>query len=237
MILRFIASICLLLACATAAPVEPRTDDPGGSREVSQERQNFERAWIVATLGPIKKHVLLLTELEKRLAAARDYTGAMKAREQRVEMQNELERLDKNLLLLQSREQSHRAAALPERITLAVDAATLQGPRLEAGALTGWSRPGAAATWKLPIGLPAGGYEVVLRYRCAPLEGGSLRVSEARFTLTGDIETTLRGPEERVLGTLKLTENAPSLTLTAATVFKDNLMQLLAVELIPSATH
>jgi hypothetical protein len=78
---------------------------------------------------------------------------------------------------------------------------------------------------------------VILRYRCGPLEGGSLTLSEKRFTLSTAIETTLRGAENREAGTLKLSEGATTLTLTASSVFKDNLMQLLAVELLPAASR
>lgn len=204
------------------------------AQDVAALRLGFERAWIAASLGPVKRQVTELSALEKRLAEARDYDGALAARVERTKLQHELERLDKELLLLQSRELSMKAAVLGEKITLPIDAAVLRGVKREGGALTGWSSPGASAEWRLPA-LPPGGYEIVLRYRCGPLEGGSITAKEARFTLTAPIETTLKGPEERNIGTLKLSEGATTFTLTAATVYKDNLMQLLAVELIPAS--
>lgn len=229
---RFLLLILLLVRAAAQD-----ADDPGENTELALQRLLFERAWIVATVGPVKKQITTLDALEKQLAASRDYDGAARVRLQRLEMQNELDRLDKNLVLLQSREQALKASLLPARIQLPLEAAQLAGgTRLDSGALTGWKR-GATAAWKLPSGLPPGGYEVILRYRCGPLEGGSLTLSEKRFTLSTAIETTLRGAENREAGTLKLSEGATTLTLTASSVFKDNLMQLLAIDLLPAASR
>jgi len=218
---------CLLLGAGRATTLH--------AQEVTLRRLNFERNWILATLGPVKRQVSELAALEKKLATAREYDGAILAREERLKLQQEIERLDKELLLLQTREVSIKAAQMGDKIVLPIEAAVLKDVRREGGALTGWARPGASAEWKLPP-LPPGGYEVVLRYRCGPLEGGSITAREARFSLTGPVETTLRGPEERTLGTLKLSEGASSLTLTATTVFKDNLMQLVGVFLVPASS-
>jgi hypothetical protein len=123
---------------------------------------------------------------------------------------------------------------LPDRVKLPLDSATLTDLRLEGGAITGWSRPGAAATWQLPA-LPPGGYEVMLRYRCGAAEGGTLLIKEARFTLTTTIETTLKGPQERSAGILKVSDGSGPLILSAESLVSSNLMQLLAVELIPAS--
>lgn len=74
----------------------------------------------------------------------------------------------------------------------------------------------------------------MLRYRCGTAEGGKLLIKETRFTLTTTIETTLKGPEERSAGTLKVSDGAGTLTLSAAALITDNLMQLLALELVPA---
>ncbi|MFM7605213.1 MAG: hypothetical protein ACKO8Z_08430 [Prosthecobacter sp.] len=216
---------CLLLGAGLAALAR--------GQELAAQRLNFERTWIVATLQPLKRHVLELSVLEKKLAATSDYDGAVRAREERLKLQHEIERLDKELLLLQSREVSMKAAELGDKIILSIDSAVLKDVRREGGAITGWARPGASAEWKLPT-LPPGGYDLVLRYRCGPLEGGSVTAKEARYTLTSRVETTLRGPEDRNLGTLKLSENNATLTLTATSVYKDNLMQLFGVTLVPA---
>lgn len=211
-----------------------RVDDPGASPEIAERRIGFERALIAASLGPVKQQVTALAALERQFVEAHDYDSAITARDERKRLQGELTRLDKELLLLQTREQALKAARLPDRISLPLENATLNDLRREGGALTGWAHPGASATWKLP-GLPAGGYEVMLKYRCGAAEGGVLVIKEARFTLTTNIETTLRGPEERNAGTLKISDGAGALTLVAEALVTNNLMQLLGVELVPAA--
>jgi hypothetical protein len=228
----------LVLACAFvfAGPVfsapaeEPRADDPGASPEISLLRLGYERGLIEASLAPVKQQITTLAMLEKQFAAARDYDAAITARDERKRLQGELTRLDKDLLLLQTREQALKTALLPDRVKLPLESATLKELRFEGGAITGWSKTGAAATWKLPS-LPAGGYEVLLRYRCGAAEGGTLLVKETRYSLTATIESTLKGPEERNVGTLKISDGGGMLTLAAQSLVTNNLMQLLGVEL------
>ena len=225
-------SLLWLAVLAAGADIHAADPDPAHTLELA--RLNFERSMIETSLTPLKKHLTELALLEKQHADARDYGGAIEARDLRRRVEDELERLDKELLLLQTRELSLKASLLPDRIPLRLEAAELRGVAREGGSLTRWSKPGASATWKLS-GLPPGGYEVILRYRCGPLEGGSVLVQEAKFTLSGDMETTLKGPEEKNLGTLKITDGSGPLTISARTVVKDNLMQLLAVELVPAS--
>lgn len=228
---------CALLGAglAMSAPMaEKRTDDPGASSDIALLRLGYERELIEASLTPLKEQITTLGTLEKQFAAERDYDDAITARDERKRLQNELARLDKELLLLQTREQALKSSLLPDRIKLPIDAAALSDLRLEGGAITGWSKVGASATWKLPA-LPPGGYEVMLRYRCGAAEGGKLLIKEARFTLTTSIETTLKGPEERSAGTLKISDGAGTLTLSAQALVTNNLMQLLGVELAPAS--
>jgi len=218
----------------SAPMAEKRTDDPGASSDIALLRLSYERELIEASLAPVKEQITTLGTLEKQFATDRDYDDAITARDERKRLQNELARLDKELLLLQTREQALKSSLLPDRIKLPLDAAALSDLRLEGGAITGWSKVGAAATWKLP-GLPPGGYEVMLRYRCGAAEGGKLLIKESRYTLTTNIETTLKGPEERSAGTLKISDGAGALTLSAEALVTNNLMQLLAVELVPAS--
>lgn len=208
--------------------------EPDARQTLDLKRIAFQRSVVEASLEPLKKHLSRLILLEKSRAEARDYSGAIEARDLRKRLEMELERLDKELLLLQTREQSLYASMLPDRIRLPLDEASLSGVKKEGGTLTGWSKAGSSATWTLEK-LPPGGYEVILRYRCSPVEGGSLLVKEARFTLQADVQTTLKGPQERNLGTLKITDGSGPLTLTARTVLKDNLMNLLSVDLVPAS--
>ncbi len=232
----------LVLACAlvgaglamSAPKAEKRTDDPGASTDIALLRLDYERDLIEASLAPVKEQITTLGTLEKQFAADRDYDDAITARDERKRLQNELARLDKELLLLQSRELALKTSLLPDRIKLPLDIATVTDLRHEGGAITGWSKVGAAASWKLPA-LPPGGYEVMLRYRCGAAEGGTLQVKETRYTLTTTIGTTLKGPEERSAGTLKISDGSGTLTLVAQTLVTNNLMQLLGVELVPSS--
>lgn len=221
-----------LALLATAGHLHAAETDP--KRTLDLERLSFHQSILETSLAPLKKHLSELILLEKSRAEARDYTGAIEARDLRKRLETELERLDKELLLLQTREQAIHASLLPERIHLPLDAAVLTDVNRSGGTLTGWSKPGASAEWKLSE-LPPGGYEVVLRYRCSPIEGGSLTVQEARFSLMAEVETTLKGPEEKNLGTLKITNGSGPLKISARTVLKDNLMHLLSVELVPAS--
>lgn len=224
---------CLGLAVAVAGARLSAADAPP-THALEIARIQFERSLIESSLTPLKKHLLDLTGLEKQQADARDYQGAIRIRDERRRVEDELERLDKELLLLQTREQSLKASLLPDRIPLPIEKAELDGVKLTGGALTGWSRTGAAARWKLPS-LPPGGYEVILRYRCGALDGGVLQVQESHYSLKSQLDTTLKGPQEKNLGTLKITDGSGTLTLSAVTLVKDNLMDLLAVNLVPAS--
>lgn len=232
----------LVLACALvfAGPVmrapaaEMRTDDPGASQEIVKLRMNYERSLIESSLTPLKTQIATLATLEKQFADAHEYDAAITARDERKRLQNELTRLDKELLLLQTRELALKGTLPPDRVKLPLEAATLSDLRREGGAITGWSKVGASATWKLPT-LPPGGYEVMLRYRCSAAEGGALMIKEARYNLSTSIETTLKGPEERNAGTLKISDGSGKLTLTTQSLVTHNLMQLLGVELVPAS--
>ena len=231
-----VSSSCLWLGgLALLAPLVPaHAAEMAPKQTLDLTRLNFQRSILETSLSPLKKHLSELILLEKARAEAHDFAGAIEARDLRKRLEDELERLDKELLLLQTRERSIEASLLPDRIQLPLDAAVLNGVRRDGGSLTGWAKPGASAEWKLSK-LPPGGYEVVLRYRCSPIEGGSLMVQEARFSLMADVETTLKGPQERTLGTLKVTDGSGPFKITARTVLKDNLMQLLAVYLVPAS--
>jgi hypothetical protein len=230
-----LASVFVAAGLLMSAPaVEKRADDPGSSQEIALLRLDYGRSLIEASLAPIKQQITTLAGLEKQFTDARDYDAAITARDERKRLQNELARLDKELLLLQQRSLERQIASLPDRIKLPLESATLTDLRREGGTITGWSKAGASASWKLPT-LPPGGYEVMLRYRCGAAEGGTLLIKETRFTLTTNIETTLKGPEERNAGTIKISEGGGTLTLTAQTLITNNLMQLLGIELVPSS--
>jgi hypothetical protein len=225
---------------AAATTVFPQSTEPASlpampRTELALLRTGFDMKLIRASLPALRQYQSDLLALEKRLAISRDYPSAILARNERQEVEKEISRLEKDDLFLRNRELSLRTALLPEHLLLPLDQAKLSGVTFDAkgGCLTEWRKAGACATWTLPD-LPPGGYEIVLRYGCDALEGGTVLVKEATFTLTAPIQTTLRGPVEKNIGTLKITDGSGALTLSAANVLRDNLMKLYSVELIPA---
>lgn len=199
-------------------------------------RAGFRRAQILAAMPLLKKNTADLLALEEKLAQARDYPGAIAARQERQSVEKELSRLEREALLLQARDQSLKSSLLPNRIELPLAQARLSGVARdpETGFLTGWSKPGASATWDLP-NLPNGGYEVLLRYTCSPLEGGKVEIAESFYTLQAIIGTTIKGAQDVNIGTLKISNGNGTLSLTALTVVKDNVMKLESVALVPAS--
>lgn len=204
------------------------------SKEHALWRLSVDRALLEASLGPVKKQLIALDELEKQRATARDYEGALAVRTERRKLEGLLVQLDRELARLGMREQALRTAAVPGRLSMPLEQAVLDGVVHQGGVLSGWSREGATATWQLPS-LPPGGYEVIIRYRCGPLEGGILEVREAHYHLEAPIETTLKGPQEKNLGTLKITDGNGKLTLQGRALLKGSLMDLLGLWLVPAA--
>lgn len=233
----FLQSRTLRRAVAATALLLPwSSPGAGGNRtELAALRTTHELALLQAGIPALRQYVTELTALEKRCALARDYKGAIAARDERQSIEREIARVEKDALLLRTRELSLRSALLPDQIVLMPEQAVLSGVEREpaTGALTNWKSAGASATWKLPD-LPAGGYEVLVRYACDALEGGVLTIAEQTFTLNGTADTTLKGPVEKNFGTLKITNGSGKLTLTARTVLKSNLMHLYFVKLVPS---
>lgn len=203
--------------------------------DLAMLRTTHEISLLRASAPSLRQYASELAALEKRCATSRDYKGAIAARNERQTIEKEIARIEKEDLLLRTREQSFRSAMLPDQIVLMPEQATLSGVEREPGngALTRWKKAGSSATWKLPD-LPPGGYEVLVRYSCDALEGGSLVIGEQTFSLTGTADTTLKGPTEKNFGTLKITNGSGSLTIRARTVLKSNLMHLYFVKLVPA---
>lgn len=183
-----------------------------------------------SSIPPLKKLIGDLEALEKKAAAANDFETAMAARTARLRSQAELAAAEKLLLLLQTAGET----APVGKIVLKLEDAVLEGVKLDPAkhVLTGWQNPASKATWKLP-GIPPGGYEVVLRYSSGTSEGGMVRVAEAFYTLTVPTRITLNGAEDHFLGTLRIRDGQGPLVISAASVLKNNLMELEEVELLP----
>lgn len=221
-----------MLLCLAGLAGVARAD---ASSDLTALRAKLELNLAKGALPALKDYAAELSSLEKQAVTARDYetAGAVKAERQRVA--TEAGAQEKLALLLESRQTGPGNRPAMGKIALNVNEATLDGVTLDTatGTLTGWASPGASAAWKLP-NLPPGGYEVVLHYSSGPLEGGSVMVQEAFYTLSANIGTTLRGFEEINIGTLKIRDGSGPFKITAKTVLKSNLMQLRGVELLPA---
>ena len=228
----------------TKPPKKPAKNIPSNSdntnpspppEEIELARLDHHHQLLAASLGPLKTALSKLDELALTNARAREYEAAIAARIEREHIATDLDRIAKELLILETRKQFLQTALLPDHILLPLNNAKLESVRYdeEKKWLTRWDRPGAYAEWTLP-GIPPGGYEVLLTYQCSPLEGGTIVINEKTFSLSGEMDTTLRGPEVKNLGTLKITDGNSPLRLTARTIVKSNLMNLLSIELIPA---
>jgi hypothetical protein len=195
----------------------------------SQLRQEL----LTAALPEQKAQREALLALEKKYATAQDFAGAIKARDERLRIEQEINLMEKELAALGQRASATSAARAPERIELSLSAATLAGVRMDEGdkCLTGWNASGASATWKLP-NLPPGGYEVSVHH-----QGGdaSASLKESFYTLTSDLKP---GPGKTVtqsLGTLRVRDGAGSLTLTIGPAEKCAALRVYSIVLVPAA--
>lgn len=238
----WLAGSCLPINHAQTPPAAPAAESSTSNAaannrplEIEVAHLNRQRQLLAASLNPLKAYLSVLDEFARQCASERKYETAIAARAERQTMRLELERIDKEMLLLETREKAIKTTLLPERILLPLDKAALNGVEwdVQRKTLSRWQAPGASAEWQLPA-LPPGGYEVLLTYQCTPLEGGTLSIEERVFSLRGEMDTTLRGPETKLVGTLKITDGSGPLRLVARTVVKSNLMDLLTVELVPA---
>lgn len=177
-------------------------------------------------------HLKRLQELEKKLATAHDFANAIRTRDERLALEQEITALEQELPMLTARA-AGEGKVLPERILLKLDEATLKGVILDKdGALTGWGDTSGSVSWLLP-GLPAGGYEVILKYSCGKDEGGEVLVKESFYTLRGTVTPTNDKPIEKNIGTLRIRDGRGILTLSANAPPKGGLMRLWSMELAP----
>ena len=206
---------------------------PGGDLKTMQAK--LEADLIAATTPTLKQLISELQALEKKAASVRDYDTAIGARQERQKLESQLASQQKIALLVAARQQTGAEDPQQDHIVLKPADARLDRVRYDSAAnvLTDWAAPGASAIWQLP-NVPPGGYEVVLHYSSGPLEGGTVLVQEAFYSLNGNLETTLKGFGEQNLGTLRIRDGTGIFKIAAKTVLKSNLMQLQTVELIPA---
>jgi len=212
----------------------PRAQSKDAATDLRTLRAAFRQALLTAILPEKRAHAAGLRQLEKRLASTRDYAAAMKVRDERLALEQEITAFEQELPGLAIRA-TGQTALLPERIVFHPKDATLSGANLEKdGAITGWSSPqGCSATWKLP-GIPAGGYEVILKYSCAEGEGAAIEVRESFYVLHGKVTAPAEKQTEKNLGTLRIRDGAGALTLAADGASPRAQLRVFALELAPA---
>lgn len=200
--------------------------------DLRQLRAQFRESLLGAILPEQREYHAQLAEMERKLAAAHDYAGAIQARDERIALEQEITAQEQELPRLAARA-SGIERLLPERFVFKPSEASVSGAILEKdGSLGQWSNAQASATWKLPK-IPAGGYEVILKYASDKNDSTGLIVKENFYFLRGRTIPTNNKPLEKNLGTLRIHDGEGTLTLTAENVPKNNSLRLLALELAP----
>ena len=200
--------------------------------DLRQLRAQFRESLLSAILPEQRDYHAQLAEVERKLAAAHDYAGAIQARDERVALEQEITAYEQELPRLTARA-AGAEQLLPERIVFKPSDAKVSGATLEKdGSLAQWSSAQASATWKLPK-LPAGGYEVFLKYASDKNDITGFIVKENFYSLRGKTTPTNNKPLEKNLGTLRIRDGEGTLTLTAESIPKNGSLRLLALELAP----
>jgi hypothetical protein len=194
-------------------------------------KAGFRRSLLAAAIPEMKAHHEELLSLEKKLAAAQDFAGAIKARDERAKLDKEIGAFEQEAAILNSRPAVENAARLAARIELKPSDAKLTGGQVDQkdGAIIGWNQPNASATWQLP-GLPPGGYEVILRCTGA---AGEVIIKEAFYSLTTSCKATTEKSIEQNLGVLRIRAGTGSLTLGVAQPEKCSEWRVYSVVLVP----
>ena len=196
-------------------------------------KTQLRRELLTAALPEHRAHREELLTLEKKYAAAQDYAGAIKARDERLRIDQEISLMEKELTALAQRPGPGVALRAPERIELNVTDATLAGVQMDAAdkSLTGWASAGASVTWKLP-NLPPGGYEVTLNH-----QGGeaTATLKESFYSLSSGLKPASGKAVAQSLGTLRVRDGTGTLTLTMSPPEKCASLRVYSLVLVPAS--
>lgn len=199
--------------------------------DLRQLRAQFRESLLKAILPEQKDYQSQLAELEKKLVAAHDYAGAIQARDERLALEQEITAFEQEMPRLTARAAGSEQL-LPERIVFKPAEASLSGLTLgKDGSIQAWESTSASATWKLPK-LPAGGYEVFLKYVSGKEDVG-FKVKESFYFLRGKMAPSNGRALEKPLGTLRIHDGEGTLTLSAESLPKSGPVRLVALELAP----
>lgn len=219
---------CVLLTFftphTTAAQV-PQTD-------LSLIKTQLRKDLLQALLPEKKQHRDALLALEQKNAAALDFAGAIKARDERFALEKEIASIEKEIPLLSSRAIALLGRGAPDRLEMHFSDAVLRGVQLDPkdGFISGWDKDQASASWKLPD-LPPGGYEVLLRYTA---EKGSILIKESYYSLKGKLKEAKDAPLEEKIGTLRVKDGKGILTLSSDTPQQNGTLRVYSVVLVPA---
>jgi hypothetical protein len=212
---------------------DPPPAAPDAPPDLRTLKAGLRKDLLTAVLPGMKAHRQALLAFEQKRATAQDFSGAIKARDERLKLEKQIGVLEQEAAILASRPAIQNAARLLARIELKlVDAKLTELQRDPTdGALTGWGNENASATWQLPA-LPPGGYEVLVR--CTG-PSGEIVVRETFYNLKKECKPTGDKSLEQNLGTLRISEGAGSVTLSAAAPEKSSDWRVYSIVLVPSA--
>ncbi|CAN5730885.1 hypothetical protein BH11VER1_BH11VER1_27620 [soil metagenome] len=209
----------------TTAAQTPQTD-------LSLIKTQLRKDLLQALLPEKRQHRDALLSLEQKNAAALDFAGAIKARDERITLEKEIASIEKEIPMLSSRAIALLGRGAPDRLEMHFADAVLRGVQLDPkdGFISGWDKDQASASWKLPD-LPPGGYEVLLRYTA---ENGSVQIKESYYSLKGKLKETKKTPLEEKIGTLRIKDGKGNLTLSSDTPQQNSTLRVYSVVLVPA---
>lgn len=223
----------IALAALLAAPclAAPETSKPAEA-DLRTLRALFRQGLLTAILPEKRAQAARLQDFEKQFALAHDYANAIKVRDERLALEQEITAFELELPGLAARA-AGQAALLPERIVFRPQDAALSGLKLEKdGSLSGWDSPRASVTWKLP-GLPAGGYEVIIKYTCTGNTSATIEARESFYVLRGKLTAPEDKLAEKNVGTLRIRDGTGPLTLATDGAGQPAPLRIVALELAP----
>lgn len=220
----------VVIPAGLAACLAMAADSPGDP--VKRLREDWRQAVGRETRTLRDQYAASLLSLEKILAARGDYSGAERAKQERLKIQP-------SAPLPEMTAPTTPGAAVPGTpVALEPAAAVLAGGVVRdaaGGGLANWTGAGSIARWLLPPGLRAGGYEVELTWSCAPDAGGGFVLQEDRYSLKRPVTPTAGWDDYRtqIVGTLRVLANSRLLELSAAAVKGADLFHLKSIRLLP----
>lgn len=198
-----------------------------------QLRQKLRQSILTTLLPERQKYRDALFSLEKQLASSGDYKGAIRARDERLQIEEEIAISQQQLLNPQPIPTATTKTDSP--IKLSLDQATLHQLTLisKNPSLTDWVPNASSATFTLP-NLPQGGYEVIINYNLKADSNATIQFKETRYSLTTSLPPTeSKQPREHHCGLIRITNGSGPLTLQAIQLPLDQELKIHSITLKP----